>query len=53
MIHIWIESLFDKETNPSGTMSKAVRNQRELSKQVIIQNLSGCYVAVYWAVWAL
>jgi hypothetical protein len=53
MIHIWMEILFDKKTNPSGPMSKAIRNQQESSKQVTFQNLSGCYVAVYWAVWAL
>jgi hypothetical protein len=53
MIHIWMESLFDKEANPSGPTSKAVRNQRESSKQVTIQNLSGRCAAVFWAVWAL
>jgi hypothetical protein len=53
MIHIWMESLFDKEANPSGPMSKAIRNQWELSKQVNVQNLSGRCVTVFWAVWAL
>jgi hypothetical protein len=33
--------------------SKAVRNPRESSKQVTIQNLSGRCAAVFWAVWAL
>jgi hypothetical protein len=32
MIHIWMESLFDKEANPSGPTSKDVWNQRESSK---------------------
>jgi hypothetical protein len=53
MIHIWMESLFDKEANSSGPTSKDVRNQRESSKQVTIQNLSGRCVAVFWAIWAL
>jgi hypothetical protein len=53
MIHIWMESLFDKEANPSGPTSKAVRNQRESLKQVTVQNLSGRCVAVFWVVWAL
>jgi hypothetical protein len=53
MIHIWMERLFDKEANPSGPTSKAIRNQRESSKQVTIQNLSGHCVAVFWAVWDL
>jgi hypothetical protein len=48
-----MESLFDKEANPSDPTSKAVRNQRESSKQVTVQNLSGRRVAVFWAVWAL
>jgi hypothetical protein len=51
MIHIWMESLFDKEANPSGPTSKDVRNQRESSKQVTVQNLSGRCVAVFWADW--
>jgi hypothetical protein len=41
MIHIWMESLFVKEANPSGPTSKDVRNQWESSKQVTVQNLSG------------
>jgi hypothetical protein len=53
MIHIWMESLFDKEANPSGPTSKAIWNQRESSKQLTIQNLSGRCVTVFWAVWAL
>jgi hypothetical protein len=48
MIHIWMESLFDKEANLSGLMSKAIRNQWESSKQVTVQNLSGRCVAVFW-----
>jgi hypothetical protein len=48
-----MESLFDKEANPSGPTSNAIWNQQESSKQVTIQNLSGRYVAVFWAVWAL
>jgi hypothetical protein len=48
-----MESLFDKEANPSGLTSKAVWNQQESSKQVTVQNLSGRCVAVFWAVWAL
>jgi hypothetical protein len=51
MIHIWMESLFDKEANPSGPTSKDVQNQRESSKQVTVQNLSGRCVVVFWADW--
>jgi hypothetical protein len=51
MIHIWMESLFDKEANPSGPTSKYIRNQQESSKQVTVQNLSGRCVAVFWADW--
>jgi hypothetical protein len=53
MIHIWMESFFDKKANPSGPTSKDVRNQQESLKQFSIQNLSGRCVAVFWAVWAL
>jgi hypothetical protein len=31
-----MESLFDKEANPSGPTSKDIQNQRELLKQVTI-----------------
>jgi hypothetical protein len=51
MIHIWMESLFDKEANSSGLTSKYVQNQQESSKQVTVQNLSGRCVAVFWADW--
>jgi hypothetical protein len=51
MIHIWMESLFDKKANPSGPTSKYVRNQWESSKQFTVQNLSGRCVAVLLADW--
>ena len=37
MIHIWMENSLDKEANPSGLMSKALRNQQKSSKQVDVQ----------------
>ena len=49
-IHIWMEILFDKEANPSGLTSKALWNQQESSKQVSVQNLSGCCDTVFWSV---
>jgi hypothetical protein len=48
-----MESLFNKEANPSGPTSKAIWNQQESSKQVSVQNLSGRYVIVFWVVWTL
>ena len=50
MIHIWMESLFDKEANPSGFTSETLWNQQESSKQVSIQNLPGCCDTYFWSV---
>ena len=45
-----LDSVFDKEANPSGLTSKYLRNKQESSKQVSVQNLPRCYDTAFWSV---
>jgi hypothetical protein len=47
---IWMEPKFHKASNGIKPTSKFHLSQQESSKQVHIQNLSGCSVTIFWAV---
>jgi hypothetical protein len=46
----WLEAEFHDVSNGIGLRPKFVLSQRESSKEVNIQNLSGCCANTFWAV---
>jgi hypothetical protein len=46
----WLEAEFHDASNGIGLRPKFVLSQRESSKEVNIQNLSGCCANTFWAV---
>src|SRR5438105_14896583 len=50
MFYIRMEREFHRTSNGTGPTSNFHLSQRELSKQVDIQNLSGCCATIFWAV---
>jgi hypothetical protein len=48
--YIWLELEFHRVSNGTSSTSKFLLSRWELSKQVGIQNLSGCCVTICWAV---
>src|SRR6266542_1091985 len=50
MFYIRMETEFHRASNGTGPTSNFHLSQRELSKQVDVQNLSGCCVTVFWPV---
>jgi hypothetical protein len=45
---IWLEMKFHRSSNGTGLMLKSYLRRQESSKQVDVQNLSGCCVTVFW-----
>jgi hypothetical protein len=48
-IYIWLEPEFYKAFNGTGSTLKFLLSRQESSKQVDVQNLSGCCVTIFWA----
>jgi hypothetical protein len=41
---------FHEASNDTGLISKFYPSRRETPKQVDVQNLSGCYITLFWVV---
>jgi hypothetical protein len=47
---ICLERKFHRSSNGTGLMLKSYLRRQESSKQVDVQNLSGCCVTVFWSI---
>ena len=50
MFYIWMEREFHRASNGTGPTSNFHLSQRESSKQMDVQNLSGCCATIFWPV---